>query len=136
MVEGTKELAIQETATSDIWYLEPITLANTLHHSPVLCRQVRPGNRVIEMGPSEDTLSKRDPHNELRRFCNPEMMSTEFIAGGLRMEFFGCAWMKQPLNCQLQAQWSLVKFLACMTMGERYPDIAAELVVASTKAAE
>lgn len=135
MVDGTKELAIQETATLDIWYLEPITLANTLRPSPVFCCQVCPGNRVIERGPSEDALSKRDPHNRLRRFCDPEMMLTEFIAVGLRMEFFGCEWMKQTLNCQLQAQWSPVKFSACMTMGERYPDIAAELVVSITKAA-
>lgn len=136
MLEGTKEMAIQETAASDSWYSEPITFATTLHPSPVISRQVRSGNRVLKMGLSEDTLSKRAPHHGQRRIYNPEMMNTEFIAAGLRIEFFGCDWMKQLLDWQLEAQWSPMQLLACITMGERYPDIAAKLVVVTTKAAE
>ncbi len=136
MVDGMKQLAIEETVSSDSWYLEPITRATILHPSPAICRQVRTGNRVIETGPSEDTLTERNFCHGHRNIYNHEMMSIEFIAAGLRIEFFGCDWMKQPLELKLEAQWSPVQLLACITIGERYPDIAAELVVVTKKAAE
>jgi 2-polyprenyl-3-methyl-5-hydroxy-6-metoxy-1,4-benzoquinol methylase len=243
MVDSTKERAILETIASDSWYLEPTALATIQYSFAVFRRQIRPGDRVLEMGPaegtmtelllncgidlevvegsstfagilrerfpsltvnealfeefvpaqkldviilghvlehvddpvailrrlgdwlvpetgrvlvavpnarslhrqaavimglipSEYTMSEKDHHHGHRRIYNPEMLRTDFIAAGLRIEFFGGYWMKPLPDRQLEAQWSPEQLLAFMTLGERYPDIAAELVVVATKAAD
>jgi trans-aconitate methyltransferase len=130
-----------------------VILGHVLEHvdDPVaILRQVRgwlaPGGRVLAavpnsrslhrqaatlMGllPFEEAMNERDIHHGHRRVYNPETFRREFLEAGLDLEVFGGYWLKPVSNGQLEASWTADMVDAFLRLGERYPDIAAEIYV-------
>jgi 2-polyprenyl-3-methyl-5-hydroxy-6-metoxy-1,4-benzoquinol methylase len=106
----------------------------------VICAAV-PNSRSIHrqaavlMGllPSEDSLNETDLHHGHRRVYNPESFRSDFSSAGLRIEYFGGYWLKPLSNAQIEAAWTSEMVDAFMQLGERYPDIAAEIVVVAAR---
>lgn len=113
---------------------------------------LRPGGRVIcavpnarslhrqaavLMGllPFEETLNESDRHHGHRRVYNPETFRNEFIKAGFEIEYFGGYWIKTLSNSQIESSHSLEMVRAFMKLGERYPDIAAEMIIVATVSA-
>ena len=79
--------------------------------------------------PAEDALNELDLHHGHRRVFNPESFRHCFIASGLDVEIFGGYWLKPVSNRQIEQDWTPEMLGAFMQLGERYPDIAAEIYV-------
>ena len=79
--------------------------------------------------PAEDALNDLDLHHGHRRVFNPESFRHCFIASGLDVEIFGGYWLKPVSNRQIEQDWTPEMLGAFMRLGERYPDIAAEIYV-------
>jgi len=83
--------------------------------------------------PFEEALNERDLHHGHRRIYNPETLRRDFREAGLNLEIFGGYWLKPVSNGQLEATWSSEMVNAFLRLGERYPDIAAEIYVVATR---
>jgi len=84
---------------------------------------------VLNLLPTEDSLNAVDLHHGHRRVYDPESFRNEFSAAGLRVEIFGGYWIKPTSNAQLEMHWTPEMIEAAMVVGERYPDVAAEIYV-------
>jgi 2-polyprenyl-3-methyl-5-hydroxy-6-metoxy-1,4-benzoquinol methylase len=94
------------------------------------CRSLhRQAAVIMGMLPSEDTLTPTDERAGHRRVSSPESFRAMFVQGGLRVEHFGGYWLKALSNAQTDEWFSDEMINAFMTLGERYPDIAAEIYV-------
>ena len=87
---------------------------------------------VMGLLQTEHTLNATDQHHGHRRVYDPETFRTDFEASGLRIEIFGGYWLKAVANNQIEANWTAEMVEASMVVGERYPDIAAEIYVVAT----
>jgi 2-polyprenyl-3-methyl-5-hydroxy-6-metoxy-1,4-benzoquinol methylase len=112
---------------------------------------LRPGGRVLAAVPNcrslhrqaavlmgliqrEDELNDLDRHHGHRRVFNPESFRQCFTQAGLQIDVFGGYWIKPLSNSQIEASWTPAMLDVFMRLGERYPDIAAEIyVVASAR---
>jgi len=81
---------------------------------------------------SEEDLNDADIHHGHRRVYNPETFRNEFLKAGYRIEFFGGYWLKPLSNSQIEATHTTQMVEAFMQLGERYPDIAAEIFVCAS----
>lgn len=79
--------------------------------------------------PYESALNDTDRHHGHRRVYDPETFLRDFRESGLKTNVFGGYWIKPLSNAQLEAQWTAPMIEAFMELGERYPDIAAEIYV-------
>ncbi len=79
--------------------------------------------------PVESALNDADLQHGHRRVYDPENFRHEFTAAGLDIRVFGGYWLKPVSNTQIQENWSREMIFAFMQLGERYPDIAAEIYV-------
>lgn len=79
--------------------------------------------------PEEHALNETDRRLGHRRVYDPESFRAEFHAAGLQIDVFGGFWLKPLSNAQLEATWTPEMLEAYLRLGERYPDIAAELYV-------
>jgi 2-polyprenyl-3-methyl-5-hydroxy-6-metoxy-1,4-benzoquinol methylase len=79
--------------------------------------------------PAEDALNAIDLQHGHRRVFNPETFRQCFIAAGLAVDVFGGYWIKPVSNRQIEDDWTPEMLGAFMQLGERYPDIAAEIYV-------
>lgn len=79
--------------------------------------------------PYESALNDTDRHHGHRRVYNPESLTHDFRQSMLKIKVFGGYWIKPLSNSQLEAQWTAPMIDAFMELGERYPDIAAEIYV-------
>lgn len=79
--------------------------------------------------PQEDALNEMDLHHGHRRVFNPESFRSTFSQAGLRVDIFGGYWLKPISNRQTECHWTSAMIEAFMQLGERYPDIAAEIYV-------
>ena len=79
--------------------------------------------------PGEEALNEMDLRHGHRRVFNPESFRQCFIAAGLMLEMFGGYWLKPLSNRQIEETWTPDLLAAFMRLGERYPDIAAEIYV-------
>jgi 2-polyprenyl-3-methyl-5-hydroxy-6-metoxy-1,4-benzoquinol methylase len=77
----------------------------------------------------EHELNEADLHHGHRRVYDPEAFRREFRAAGLRLLHFGGFWLKPVSNAQIDASWNEAMLDAFMQLGERYPDVAAEIYV-------
>jgi 2-polyprenyl-3-methyl-5-hydroxy-6-metoxy-1,4-benzoquinol methylase len=84
---------------------------------------------VMGLLDNEHALNAVDLHHGHRRVYDPESLRSDFLAAGFRIEVFGGYWIKPVANSQLEANWSPEMIEAAMVVGERYPDIAAEIYV-------
>lgn len=84
---------------------------------------------IMDLLPCEDALNEMDRHHGHRRVFSPESFRSAFTQAGLRVDIFGGYWLKPLANSQIESHWSPAMVEAFMQLGERYPDIAAEIYV-------
>ena len=90
---------------------------------------------LMKLLASEDTLNEMDIHHGHRRVFDPASFRQCFLSAGLTIEISGGYWLKPVSNRQIEETWTPEMLAAFMELGERYPDIAAEIyVVASSRA--
>lgn len=89
----------------------------------------RQASVIMGIQPSEETMSELDYHHGHRRIYNPESFRSDFIKAGLQVLNYGGYWLKPVSNRQINDSWTKEMLLAFMKLGERYPDIAAEIYV-------
>jgi len=84
---------------------------------------------IMSLMESEYELNEMDRHHGHRRIYSPETFRNDFIKSGFEIEIFGGYWIKPLSNKQLEATWTDEMIEAFMKLGERYPDIAAEIYI-------
>ena len=84
---------------------------------------------ILGLLPDEHALNATDIHHGHRRVYDAVSFRGHFNAAGLSIQVFGGYWLKPLSNAQLDAQWTPEMLDAYMKVGERYPDIAAEIYV-------
>jgi len=86
---------------------------------------------AVDMGllPFEEAMNEADIHHGHRRIFNPETFRQCFLQSGLKIDVFGGYWLKPLSNKQIEASWTPEMLDAFMRMGERYPDIAADIYI-------
>ena len=84
---------------------------------------------VMGLLPTEHSLNPVDLHHGHRRVYDPESLRRDVTAAGFGIELFGGYWIKPLSNHQLEAHWTPDMIEAAMVVGERYPDVAAEIYV-------
>jgi len=82
---------------------------------------------IMGMLPFEEAMNEADIHHGHRRIFNPETFRLAFLQAELQIEVFGGYWLKPVSNRQIEETWSPEMLEAFMQLGERYPDIAAEI---------
>ena len=80
---------------------------------------------------TEDSLNSSDMLHGHQRVFSPETFRNTFIKAGLKINHFGGFLIKTASNQQITDTWSPEMFRAFMEVGERYPDIAAEIFIIS-----
>jgi len=84
---------------------------------------------IIGLLPFEEAMNEADIHHGHRRIFNPETFRQAFLQAGLQIQVFGGYWLKPVSNRQIEETWSPEMLDAFIQLGERYPDIAAEIYV-------
>jgi 2-polyprenyl-3-methyl-5-hydroxy-6-metoxy-1,4-benzoquinol methylase len=84
---------------------------------------------IMGLLPQEDAMSELDHRHGHQRVFNPESFRACFTKAGMDIEVFGGYWMKPVSNAQIDRDWTPAMLDAFMHLGERYPDIAAEIYV-------
>jgi 2-polyprenyl-3-methyl-5-hydroxy-6-metoxy-1,4-benzoquinol methylase len=83
--------------------------------------------------PREDALNETDVHHGHRRVFDPESFRQCFFDAGLAIEMSGGYWLKPVSNRQIEEAWTPAMLAAFMELGERYPEIAAEIYVVASR---
>jgi 2-polyprenyl-3-methyl-5-hydroxy-6-metoxy-1,4-benzoquinol methylase len=84
---------------------------------------------VMGLLPFEEAMNEADLHHGHRRVFNPETFRHVFLQAGLNIDLYGGYWLKPGSNRQIEQTWTPEMLEAFMRLGERYPDIAAELYI-------
>lgn len=79
--------------------------------------------------PAEDALNETDLHHGHRRVYDLGSLHSDFAEAGWRVSHTGGYWLKPLSNAQLTEQWTQPMLDAYMELGERYPEVAAEILV-------
>jgi 2-polyprenyl-3-methyl-5-hydroxy-6-metoxy-1,4-benzoquinol methylase len=84
---------------------------------------------AVRMGllPTANAFSERDKGQGKRRIFNREEFRRLFSNAALKIEVFGGYWLKPVSNRQIDEQWTPEMIEAFFALGERYPEIAAEM---------
>ena len=77
----------------------------------------------------ENSMSELDIHHGHRRVYNIEQFKNDFLQAGLNIKSIGGYWLKPLSNKQIEDTWTPEMMEAFMKLGERYPDIAAEIYI-------
>ncbi|MEO5772694.1 MAG: class I SAM-dependent methyltransferase [Sphingomicrobium sp.] len=80
----------------------------------------------------EEALNEADHHHGHRRVYNPETFRRDFLQAGYEIDYFGGYFMKPLSNSQIESSFTPEMVRTFMKLGERYPDIAAELVIVAS----
>jgi 2-polyprenyl-3-methyl-5-hydroxy-6-metoxy-1,4-benzoquinol methylase len=86
---------------------------------------------IMDVLESEHTLNSLDIHHGHKMIFNPESFRDIFNKTKLPITVFGGYWLKPVSNGQIEKDWSQEMLNAFMDLGERYPDIAGEIYIAS-----
>ncbi len=78
---------------------------------------------------SVNDLSEMDRTHGHRRVYSRQELSDDFKNAGFHIIEMGGYWLKPLSNAQLEASWTKEMIDAFMVLGERYPEIAAEIYV-------
>lgn len=79
-------------------------------------------------------FSEKDVAHGHRRIYDPDSLRADVMAAGLRIEAEG-GWLLKPVSdAQIESDWSAELLHAYMRLGERYPDIAANIYVIAAPA--
>lgn len=84
--------------------------------------------------PYESAMNDADRQHGHRRVFDPESFRQCFNEAGYTIAVFGGYWLKPVSNSQIAASWDPEMIQAFMRLGERYPDIAAEIYVIASVA--
>ncbi len=89
---------------------------------------------AVQMGvlPDANAFSERDQIQGKRKIFNRQEFGQLFSNAGLRIDFFGGYWLKPLSNRQIEEQWTPEMINAYFTLGERYPEIAAEMCLVAS----
>jgi 2-polyprenyl-3-methyl-5-hydroxy-6-metoxy-1,4-benzoquinol methylase len=89
---------------------------------------------AVQMGvlPAVDAFSERDKGQGKRRIFNQEEFRRLFSSAGLQIELFGGYWLK-PLSNRQMERWTPEMIDAFFVLGERYPEIAAEMYIVACR---
>jgi 2-polyprenyl-3-methyl-5-hydroxy-6-metoxy-1,4-benzoquinol methylase len=82
---------------------------------------------------NEHELNEADLHHGHRRVYNPESFRHDVLSAGLKVKVFGGYWLKPLSNTQIEETFTPEMIHAFMALGERYPDVAAEIYVVATR---
>jgi 2-polyprenyl-3-methyl-5-hydroxy-6-metoxy-1,4-benzoquinol methylase len=77
----------------------------------------------------EHELNDTDRHHGHRRVYDPESLRSDILGAGLSIRVFGGFWIKPVSNAQIEETWTDAMLEAFFALGERYPDVAAEIYV-------
>jgi len=78
------------------------------------------------------SFNDADVHHGHRRVYDPGSLRADVNAAGLHIEVSGGYWLKPLSNAQIEASWTPEMLDAFMELGERYPDIAAQIYVVAS----
>jgi 2-polyprenyl-3-methyl-5-hydroxy-6-metoxy-1,4-benzoquinol methylase len=113
---------------------------NWLNNDGVILSAVPNKNSIhrqvaIEMGllSKVDDFSEKDKHHGHRRVFGMDSFVNIFNQVGLRIIAKGGYWFKPLSNAQIELQWTDAMIGAFLKLGEKYPDIAGEIYVITTK---
>lgn len=78
---------------------------------------------------TEETLNEMDVHHGHHRVFTPESFRNSFLKSSFKIKHFGGYLIKTASNQQIIDTWTPEMLNAFMEIGERYPDIAAEILI-------
>lgn len=76
---------------------------------------------------TENQLNATDIRIGHRRVYDMDTLKKDFADAGLKIIQSGGYWLKPESNAQIEANWNVDMVNAFLRLGERYPDIAAEI---------
>lgn len=88
---------------------------------------------LMDLLETEASMSELDIHHGHQRIYNPFSFRSDFKKAGLNVLHYGGYWLKPVSNGQIHESWTESMLKAFMKLGERYPDIAAEIYVIAGK---
>lgn len=111
---------------------------------------LNPGGKMIAISPNSNSLhrqaavlmgllpaanafSERDQIQGKRKIFNRQEFGQLFSDAGLKIDFFGGYWLKPLSNQQIEQQWTPEMINAFFALGERYPEIAAEMCIVCSR---
>lgn len=100
--------------------LAAVPNANSIHRQAAVC---------MGLLTAADQLNSTDKKNGHRRVYNIEQLKSDFENAGLNIIKLGGYWLKPLSNSQIEDTWSRQMIDAFLQLGEKYPDIAAEIYI-------
>ncbi len=93
---------------------------------------------AVEMGLLKycNELNRTDMENGHRRVYDVQSFRQNFIDAGLSIKKIGGYWLKPLSNAQIDNDWTNEMIAAYLKIGEKYPEIAAEIYVVAEKKME
>lgn len=88
---------------------------------------------IMGLQEKETSMSDLDRHHGHLRIYDPFSLRADFKKADLSIFHYGGYWLKPVSNRQIHDSWSREMLLAFMELGERYPDISAEIYVVAGK---
>lgn len=111
------------------WLEEGGKIISAVPNSHSLHRQA-----AVEMGllKAENELNETDYGVGHQRVYNMELLQQHFIEAELKICKSGGYWIKPISNGQIESQWTEEMVKAYLVLGEKYPDISAEIYIVAT----
>lgn len=90
---------------------------------------------AVHMGLLQTTkqLNDTDIKNGHRRVYDKQVLERDFLQAGLQIVESGGYWLKPLSNSQIDKDWTKEMIEAYLLLGEKYPEIAAEIYVIAEK---
>lgn len=88
---------------------------------------------IMGLLPHEEAMSERDREIGHERIYNPSSLARHVRAAELEILHSGGYWLKPVSNAQINESWNAEMIAAFMQLGERYPDVAADIYIIARK---